>query len=153
MIIISVCDYNNFSDEVKKQLCIIDKSEMYIIFILGSVILSLFNIKSQRSNLINSICYPDNPEKIIDTFKCRIVANLLTSCGLVFFLCIAKQALKDNTDASDCSPSYNYVASILVTFAGFIRLFDILYSKEKESISASSEETPENIEENILSNE
>lgn len=109
-----------------------------LIFI--SVILALIITDLDRKNLINSVCHPDKPEKFCDTFSLRYSSNIITSAGLVFFYCVAKKNFFNNKDPDSCSPAYNYVSSTLVLFAGFIRLYDILYNQFRDKSDSTQED-------------
>lgn len=128
----------NFSDTMTsqqqeeallQQLCTIDQSLDYIVWIIIAILISYKTTKIQRQQIVCTIQGVDyNPSNTVCCL--RLTSNLLTLIPVFFFYQLALTAL--NTPTTDCevetSRQLNYQASTFILIGTLLRLCDILNS-------------------------
>jgi len=117
------------SDSAKQSLCLIGKSKQYILLLILAIAIAYYTVNVQEKQVIAAECCPENLDNFPDMFPFRLSGNVLAINALCFFCMLARQYFCKNTDPTNCSPSYNYTASILALGAGLILLYDLFYVK------------------------
>lgn len=147
-------NFNNINPKIKKELCIANKSEFYIILLILSQLISLRNVHYEKERILSSAFFKENLKNISDTFCSKILSNSISIMAALFYFCVAKDDYYNNDDPSDCSPLYSLTTETLLVVAAFISLYNNIYEKQRYYSNGEfiQDNTIEQEEDDLLSN-
>ena len=114
-------------NELRKQLCTVDESLLFLGLLLLSVGLSYWGVSIQREGLCRTIRGDGaGAAALPEVFPIRLWASALVIGSLGYFLCLAVRTDREaGCDAAE-SARTNLWASVLVFLAALLRLDDLL---------------------------
>ena len=115
-------------EALKRQLCTVDGSLLFLGLLLLSVGLSYWGVSLQREGLCRTLrSGAEGAANLPEVFPIRLWASALVVGCLGFFLCLAVRTAREAGDgAGAASARTNLHASVLVFLAALLRLDDLL---------------------------
>ena len=115
-------------EALKRQLCTVDGSLLFLGLLLLSVGLSYWGVSLQREGLCRTLrSDAEGAANLPEVFPIRLWASALVVGCLGFFLCLAVRTAREAGDgAGAASARTNLHASVLVFLAALLRLDDLL---------------------------
>lgn len=112
-------------EDISSQVRLIEKSQHYILVIIGATLLSYYSTQIQKQQLICTAVERPCCRCLPDTFSIKFISDVLIIAALFFFFNLSKeQADACENETACCSAHFNYTASVLVLLAALIRFFD-----------------------------
>ncbi len=113
-----------------EALQVIDRSQQFILLVLGGVALSYITTGAQKTLLLSegedAACFAQSLRST------RLLGNLLILCALLFFFALSEQTARTPADScrQEASHQANFLAGALALAAGLLRLWDVLFWQE-----------------------
>lgn len=133
MIFLKSCNCPDLPEEIAAQVQVIEKSQQYILVIIGAILLSFYSTQIQKQQLICTAVEHPCCRCLPDTFPIKFISDILILAALFFFFHLSKEQVDScEGETGCCSARLNLTASMLVLLAALIRFFDINFVRCRE---------------------
>lgn len=114
---------SDLPEETRKQLAIIDKSQWYILVIIGAILLSYYTVSIQRKQLICSATDPELCKCLPKTLPFQALSSIMVITALLFYFKLSGNSMCQarNDPKQFCRSKINHNADILVIVAALLR--------------------------------
>ena len=120
------------SEEVKRQLAVIDSSQCCLLIIIGSILLSYYTVSLQKQQLICRATDPALCKCLPKTFPLQATSSIMVIVALAFFYHLSAESLEEAKGSGNpcCREGLEHMVSLFVLIAAAMR-FGLLFQNEK----------------------
>lgn len=120
-------------EELAQQVCLIDKSQGYLIIVIAATILSYYTVSIQKQQLICTATDEEICKLLPPTLPIQAVTSILFIVSLVFFYGLTEDNVRQTKPGTKqhARNQLNHLSSILVLMAAIIR-FALLLQNDTE---------------------